>query len=170
LASVSGVSVWIVVVAVPIALAISLGLTGGALAGRWGARGLGTALFSALVATSGVVGRLTANKSENLMALWLIAVVLAVVLWMEGRKRWIVVAFFSALGALTEWPLLVAFLAILAAQSVLGRVRVRGRPIAGPAPDGLVRGAVLGVGAGLVAVIAMSGGHLTIENLPAGCL
>lgn len=170
LASVSGVSVWIVVVAVPVAMAIALGLAGGALAGRWGVRGPGIALFSALVATSGVIGRLVSSKSENIMALWLIAVMLAVALWMEGRERWIVVAFFSALGALTEWPLLVAFLAILAAQSVLGRIRVRGRPIAGPAPAGLVRGAVLGVGAGLVAVLAWSGGHLTIQNLPAAFL
>jgi hypothetical protein len=116
LSSLSDTPSMVVAAALPIALAMALGLAGAAYAARSRLRGPGIVVFAGLAALSGLAARLVAGKSENLMILVLLCALLALAVWVPGRGRWIAVGLFSAAAGLTEWPLMVGFLGVVAAS------------------------------------------------------
>jgi HAMP domain-containing protein len=113
LASVTRSSPWATAVALPFAMAAGLGAAGAALAGRWGMRRWALASFIVLAATSVVVGRLVAGRSENLLTVWFLASALAVWAWGGGRTGRFGTGLLVFAAGLTEWPFVAAFLAIL---------------------------------------------------------
>ena len=109
---------WSTAVVLPFAMAAGMGLAGAALAARWGLSGWKLGMFTTLVAVCGVVGRLVAGRSENLMTVWLLTAALAVSVWGRTRAIWAAVAFLILGAGLTESPFLTAFLAIVGATVV----------------------------------------------------
>jgi hypothetical protein len=165
LGTISGASPWLVAVATPITMAAGLALAGGAAAMRWGAARK-TPMFVMLVAASAVVARLLAGKTENLLTVWLIAAIIAVGLWADGRRRFWGVAALALGAALSEWPFLVAFIGLLVGALVWQRVfswSDRDDTLAGMLWPSLV-----GLAAGLAIVFLWNDSGLgsTIQVLP----
>ncbi len=88
--SVSGAGAWATAVALPFAMAASLGLACAAIGRRWGVRGWAVGAFAFLAGVGAVSTRLAAGKSENLMLLWMLAAALAAAVWVRGVPRWVV--------------------------------------------------------------------------------
>ncbi|MFN2589616.1 MAG: sulfatase, partial [Actinomycetota bacterium] len=161
----SHASPWVIAVATPIAMAAGLALAGGAIAMRWGV-GRKAALFVVLAGTSAVVARLVAGKTENLLTLWLIAAIIALALWGEGRPRFWGIAALSVGAAISEWPIVVPFLGLMIAARVWN----------GMSPttenDRTLQSALwptlLGLGAGLAIVFLWNGSGIgsAIQVLP----
>jgi hypothetical protein len=166
LSSVSGTSSLVVAAALPVTLAVSLGLAGAAFAARTWSGGPGIVLFGALVATSGLTARLVAGKSENLMSLVLLCAVLAIALWMGGRGRWLVAGAFCVAAGLTEWPLLLGFIGIVAATVLLSELITPWRWTVRPVLLPLLGSAAAGLALALGIVLIGSHANLAIRHLP----
>jgi hypothetical protein len=109
---------WATAVVLPFAMAAAMGLAGAALAARWGISGWTLGLIAMLTAVCGVVGRLVAGRSENLMTILFLTAALAVAVWAPTMGVRLAVGFLILVSGLTESPFLVAFLAILGAAVV----------------------------------------------------
>jgi hypothetical protein len=194
LGAVTRSSPWATAVGAPIAFAAATGFAAAAIARRWRLQGPGLAAFAFLAGTSGVIARLVAGKVENLMALWLMAAVLAAVVWggrrsdplavLTGRRtgwdrlaRGAPVAALLCAMTLVEWPLALIFTAILAASWVLSwLVGRRANSTGGGIEDSettlrlLVLASLAGVGIGLLASFVWNGvgPGSGIQNLPPG--
>jgi hypothetical protein len=143
LRALTGGNSWAMSEIAPIAFAACTGLAAAAIATRWWLRGAGIAAFGFLAATSGVIARLVAGKTENIESVWLMAAVLAVAAW-SGRgedlpswtgrdhpqpgdrsvsssplERGLPIAVLMCVITLVEWPLGLTFTAVLAASWVL---------------------------------------------------
>jgi hypothetical protein len=135
--SVSGAGAWATTVALPFAMAASLGLACAAIGRRWGVRGWAVGAFAFLASVCAVSTRLAAGKSENLMLLWMLAAALAAAVWVRGLPRWVVgvPAALMLVGGLTEWPFLAAFVAVCAAAGIVDRLARRFASAAVPDDD-----------------------------------
>jgi hypothetical protein len=122
--SVSGAGAWATAVALPFAMATSLGLACAAIGRRWGVRGWAIGAFVFLASVCAVSTRLSAGKSENLMLLWMLAAALAAAVWVRDVPRWVVgvPAALMLVGGLTEWPFLAAFVAVCVAAWIVERM------------------------------------------------
>lgn len=141
---------WSTAVVLPFAMAAGMGLAGAALAARWGLSGWKLGMFTTLVAVCGVVGRLVAGRSENLMTVWLLTAALAVSVWGRTRAIWAAVAVLILAAGLTESPFLTAFLAIVGAtvvaQPLVAWARRRFAGVARGRLAGFLAGSVSGDG------------------------
>jgi len=164
--SVSDTSSMIVAAALPITLAVSLGLAGAAYAARSRLRGPGIVVFAGVAALSGLAARLVAGKSENLMILVLLCALLALAVWVPGRGRWVAVGLFSAAAGLTEWPLMLGFLGVVAAAVLACEIVTPWRGAVRPVLLPMLVSSVAGFGVALATVMIGGGGSLTIQHLP----
>ena len=122
--SVSGADAWATAVALPFAMAASLGLACAAIGRRWGVRGWAVGAFAFLAGVGAVSTRLAAGKSENLMLLWMLAAALAAAVWGRGSPAWVVgvPAAMMLVAGLTEWPFLAAFVAVCVVAVIVDRL------------------------------------------------
>ncbi len=166
LGAVGGASPWIVSVAFPITMSIGLGLAGAAMGARWRLATWGAGLLVALTATSAVAARLMAGKTENLLTVWLIAAIVVVALWAQGRHRFVGISFLALGATLTEWPFVGAFLAVVVAAMVI--IRLFDGAESGEALRGMLWPTILGFGLGLAVVTVWNGTGLVspIQALP----
>jgi hypothetical protein len=166
LGSVSHTPPAIVTAALPIAMVVALGLAGAAFASRSRFSGPGTAVFAALVAGSGLAARLVLGKSENLMTLVLLCSILAAAAWMRGRARWVTVGALALATGLTEWPLLVAFVGVLAAAVLVCELVTRWRGGVRPVLLPMLGSVTAGLVAALAVVLIGGDATLAIRHLP----
>lgn len=107
------------------ALAAATGLAAAAVVAGWSRRRHTLAAVALFAGSCGVVSRVVAGRSENLLIVALTMASLGVLMWGRGRARWVAFGAMVFAAGITESPFLAAFLAVVAVATAFDAVAGR---------------------------------------------